>query len=422
MTTLTYGLSAPDNGDAGSVWFPAVRANFVQLDAHNHNGSNSAQLLNSGIASNAAIARSKLAAGSANHVVINASDGTFSSESTLATSRGGLNIASYTTGDIIYASSSSVLSKLGIGSSNQALIVSGGIPAWGTLPIGGGGTGQTSANAAFNALAPSTTKGDIIAFSTVNARLPVGSNNQVLTADSTQTLGVKWAAAVGIVPTMSIVTTSSHSGGFSANTTGTYTTPANVSWIRVRMCGGGGGGGGSGTSGWGNGSAGNATTFGSALLTANGGSGGKGGGVTNNTVASGGSSTINSPAYGIARTGGAGQGTGRASSANPGIICGGAGGINSIAGSGGSLAAAAGVAGLANTGSGGSGAGSGANASAEGGNGGGAGGYLEAIISGPSATYSYTVGTGGGAGSTAGANGSDGGSGADGIIIIEEYY
>jgi len=38
-----------------------------------------------------------------------------------------------------------------------------------------------------------TTKGDLEGFSTVDARVPVGSNDQVLTADSAQALGVKWA-------------------------------------------------------------------------------------------------------------------------------------------------------------------------------------------------------------------------------------
>lgn len=41
---------------------------------------------------------------------------------------------------------------------------------------------------------PLTTKGDVWGFSTVNARIPVGPDTQVLTADSTQTLGLKWAA------------------------------------------------------------------------------------------------------------------------------------------------------------------------------------------------------------------------------------
>ena len=66
-----------------------------------------------------------------------------------------------------------------------------------TIAVANGGTGQTTASAAFGALSPLTTKGDLLGFSTVNARLGVGSDGQVLTADSTQTLGVKWAAVAG---------------------------------------------------------------------------------------------------------------------------------------------------------------------------------------------------------------------------------
>jgi hypothetical protein len=52
---------------------------------------------------------------------------------------------------------------------------------------------------------------------------------------------------------------------------------------------------------------------------------------------------------------------------------------------------------------------------------GGAGGYVDAIITTLSATYSYAVGAGGSGGS-AGVNGYAGGAGGSGIIIIEEYY
>jgi hypothetical protein len=41
---------------------------------------------------------------------------------------------------------------------------------------------------------PLTTKGDLYGFSTVDARIPIGANDTVLTADSTQALGLKWAA------------------------------------------------------------------------------------------------------------------------------------------------------------------------------------------------------------------------------------
>ncbi len=44
---------------------------------------------------------------------------------------------------------------------------------------------------------PLTTKGDLFGHSTVDARIPIGSDGTFLTADSTQTLGLKWAAGSG---------------------------------------------------------------------------------------------------------------------------------------------------------------------------------------------------------------------------------
>lgn len=45
------------------------------------------------------------------------------------------------------------------------------------------------------ASSPLTTKGDLYTYSTTDARLGVGSNGQILTADSTAATGIKWAAA-----------------------------------------------------------------------------------------------------------------------------------------------------------------------------------------------------------------------------------
>lgn len=66
---------------------------------------------------------------------------------------------------------------------------------------------------------PLTTKGDIYGFSTVNARIPVGADGTILTADSTQTLGVKWNAVSGTGTVTSV--TSATADATVANTTTT---------------------------------------------------------------------------------------------------------------------------------------------------------------------------------------------------------
>ena len=68
----------------------------------------------------------------------------------------------------------------------------------GTLLIANGGTGQSDKTSAFDALAPNTTKGDMIVYTgTDNVRLPVGTDGQILVADSTTTEGVKWFTSSG---------------------------------------------------------------------------------------------------------------------------------------------------------------------------------------------------------------------------------
>jgi hypothetical protein len=66
------------------------------------------------------------------------------------------------------------------------------------VDITNGGTGAITKTAGFDNLSPNTTKGDIVVHNgTNNIRLPTGSNGYVLTADSTQGSGIKWAAASG---------------------------------------------------------------------------------------------------------------------------------------------------------------------------------------------------------------------------------
>ena len=124
-----------------------------------------------------------------------------------------------TSGDLIYRSSTGNV-RLGIGSSGQLLTASGGLPVWispaasgtvnyvdvsgggtglsfnggpitasgtitatGTLGVGFGGTSATTAIAAFDALAPTTTSGDLIyRTSTGNVRLAIGTSGTILTS------------------------------------------------------------------------------------------------------------------------------------------------------------------------------------------------------------------------------------------------
>lgn len=73
---------------------------------------------------------------------------------------------------------------------------------------------------------PTTTKGDLIVHGTSTTRMPVGTDGQVLTADSTQALGVKWGAAAGSawnqvlnLPLTSLTNWTSADGTWSINAT-----------------------------------------------------------------------------------------------------------------------------------------------------------------------------------------------------------
>lgn len=79
--------------------------------------------------------------------------------------------------------------RLPIGTNGYYLSVVSGLPTWVAVSAGG---------------SPLTTKGDIYTFSSVDARLPVGTDSYVLTADSTQTTGLKWAPAG--TPTLPVTT------------------------------------------------------------------------------------------------------------------------------------------------------------------------------------------------------------------------
>ena len=177
---------------------------------------------------------------------------------------------------------------------------------------------------------------------------------------------------------------------------GTYTLPAGVKWLRVRMVGGGGGGGG-------------------------------GVSVGDQPQSTGGSTLISTGASGTGFKGASGNGPQILNVT--GYTLGGSGGVSPFGGAGpnGNIDLSAGLlAAQNNTGSGGGGGAAGGNgaAQADGGYGGAAGGYLDVIIASPSSTYTYTVGTGGTGGTSTNSIGGAvaGGAGGSGIIIVEEHY
>lgn len=198
------------------------------------------------------------------------------------------------------------------------------------------------------------------------------------------------------------------------------TSPRTPLYIRVRAVAGGGGGSGSGTSDGTAAAVGKNTFFGAALIQCNGGTFG-----TRATRGIGGTSSLGTGPSGIVLDGEDGRGQNfQGITTTTGGKDGGDGGGTPFAGAGAGGNPnddAVGKAAKTNSGGGGGGAGVGNAASTIAGCGGGAGGFVDCIISSPSATYPYIVGSGGAAGG-AGTSGHAGGAGAAGIIEVTEYY
>lgn len=129
---------------------------------------------------------------------------------TLPVDNGGTGLGSVPVGDLLVGLGTSTLGLLPDVATGSALI-SGGVGAAplygkigltthvsGVLPIANGGTGQITKTAAFDALSPLSTKGDLLGFDgTHNVRFPTGTEGQTLVARAAGASGLAWETGGG---------------------------------------------------------------------------------------------------------------------------------------------------------------------------------------------------------------------------------
>lgn len=108
------------------------------------------------------------------------------------------------------------------------------------LSVAQGGTGATTATASFSAIAPTTTKGDLIVHNgTTNVRVPAGTNGQELQADSTEASGVKWVTPAGggisWVAAPATATSTGVAGEVAYDASYFYVCVATNTWVRAAL-------------------------------------------------------------------------------------------------------------------------------------------------------------------------------------------
>jgi len=307
----------------------------------------------------------------------------------VAVADGGTNISSYTTGDLLYASAGTTLTKRAIGTTGDVLSVVGGVPTWvatSSLSIAASPAGSSS-YVQFNL---GGVFGAVIDFvwDNTNKRLGVGTSTP--------------QAQTHVVDTGTLIATTTT---YSTAGTFTYTPPANVLFYQVYMWGGGGAGGYDGRGGGGGAGAYVATTTSVATTSVQIFVAGGGTNNNNNSSAPGGTGF---------KTGGNGVsgGGGGGSSSFGGIIiaCGGGGGAGNDGNGGSAASGTSGGAGGSPGGPGSTGGGGGGcntNGSNASGTSGGAGGTGGTTASRTSGNGSADIGAseGGGGGSAGGATG-----------------
>ncbi len=137
--------------------------------------------------------------------------GTLTLGGLLATGSGGTGLTSFTTGDILYASNSSTLAKLAIGSAGQVLKVNSGLPSW-QADSNSGGTVTSITNAADSGTGSAITTSGTFTYSG-------GTNITTSVSGTTVTINTSATTNVGTVTSVTAGSGMTQSGTSTVNPT-----------------------------------------------------------------------------------------------------------------------------------------------------------------------------------------------------------
>ena len=157
---------------------------------------------------------------------INVSGSTIALTGVVPVANGGTNLASYTSGDMVYATGTTTLSPLTVGSTAQTLIVAGGVPTWGALDMAGVGVSGVLPETHGGTNQASYAVGDTLYSSATNTLSKLAGNITVTKKFLNQT----GTGAASQAPTWSVITGADVSGNIAgqagsvanALTAGTY--------------------------------------------------------------------------------------------------------------------------------------------------------------------------------------------------------
>jgi hypothetical protein len=213
---LYYSSTATNIPIAGNLVNGELAINIADEKLYFKNSSGTVKLL----ASSASTTNvSSISFGSTGLTPATATTGAVTVAGTLGATNGGTAQSTYTTGDLLYASASNTLSKLGIGSSGQVLTVSAGVPAWASA-------GSVSLTVGTTAISSGTSGYILYNNAGVLGNLAnTGTGNNVLATSPTFTTPVLGTPTSGTLTNCTGYTTANLSGSISLTTQVSGTLP-----------------------------------------------------------------------------------------------------------------------------------------------------------------------------------------------------